>query len=162
MHLDEKAALYAGLLHDLGKAQTNPATLKKTSGWTEEDAQEIRSHVMDGYRMIRGHFDFSAEVILWHHRFQPNSYPGETPIPLHDYSQGTKVMIPLFGRILALADHFDALHRVNSKFVKDEQPVGDMIKKQMFGHNPDQRVLIEELYKAGILTTLTFNESPKP
>ena len=31
-HLDPKALLYAGLLHDIGKAQTRLATLQKTEG----------------------------------------------------------------------------------------------------------------------------------
>jgi putative nucleotidyltransferase with HDIG domain len=158
MHLDPKVLLYSGLLHDTGKAQTNPATLKKTSGWTGADTAEIMSHVMDGYRLIRGHFDFSAEVILWHHRFQPNSYPTEIPQPLHDYSEGTRVMIPFFGRILALADQFDALHRMNDKFTRGEKPIGESIKETMLAHNPDQRKLIEELYRADILTVRIFSD----
>ncbi len=159
MHLDPKVLFYAGLLHDLGKAQTRRETLQKTSGWTTADSAEIMAHVMDGYRLIRGHFDFSAEVILWHHRFQSNSYPMDLPIPLHDYSQGTKVMIPFFGRMLALADSFDALHRVNDKHTPADGPVGEWIKTKMLEHNPDQRVLIQELYNASIFTTYTYAPS---
>ena len=161
MHLDQKAAFYSGALHDVGKAQTDPKTLTKTSGWTQADTEEIRSHVMDGYRLIRGQFEFSAEVILWHHRFQPNSYPAELPGPLHEYSQGTKVMIPLFGRILALADQFDATHRINDKFTAGPSAVGEWVKEQMFKHNPDQRVLIQELYDADIFTTRVFVPEPE-
>ena len=158
MHLSKKTLFYAGTLHDLGKAQTDPKTLKKTSGWTSEDTEEVRKHVMDGYRLIRGQFDFSAEVILWHHRFQPNSYPAENPLLLHEYSQGTKIMIPLFGRLLALSDQYDALHRLNERFSaeKDEE-VGFWIRKQMLEQNPDQAGLISELYEADIFTTKTFS-----
>jgi putative nucleotidyltransferase with HDIG domain len=159
MHLDQTALLYAGLLHDVGKAQTNPATLKKTIGWTAEDTAEVMKHVMDGYRLIRGTFDFSAEVILWHHRFQPNSYPQESPEPLHEYSTGTKVLIPFFGRALALADQFDALHRVNDKFSEGSSSgsIGEIIKERMLEHNVDQRSLILELYEEGIFTTETWD-----
>lgn len=152
MHLDQKALFFAGLLHDIGKAQTRPETLQKTTGWTAEDAAEISSHVMDGYRMARGLFDFSAEVILCHHLFQRNGYPKKLPPPLHDYSQGTKTMIQMFGRILSLADVFDALHRVNDKLGETEL-TGETIKEKMFAFNQDQKVLIGELFKADILTT---------
>ncbi|OGZ66803.1 MAG: hypothetical protein A3C58_00920 [Candidatus Staskawiczbacteria bacterium RIFCSPHIGHO2_02_FULL_34_10] len=115
VHLDPKALLYAGLLHDVGKAQTRLATLQKTDGWTEADTEEIMNHVMDGYRLIRDKFDFSTEIILWHHRFQPRGYPKEMSTLLHKYCEGTKVMIPWYGRMLCLADTFDAFHRVNDK-----------------------------------------------
>ena len=156
MHLDQKPAFYAGLLHDCGKAQTNPATLKKTSGWTPADTAEIMSHVVDGYRLLRGQFDFTAEIILWHHRFQPNSYPALMPPPIHDYGAGTRVMIPMFGRILAIADQYDACHRVNERTPADRTKIGETIKEQMIAGNPDQRVLIEELNALDVLTTRVY------
>ena len=159
IHLDERALLYAGLLHDIGKAQTRLETLKKTVEWTPADAVEVRSHVIDGYRLLRGYFDFSAEIILWHHRFQPNGYPtaAELPSPLHDYSEGTKTMVAFYGRVLSLADAFDAMHRLNEKF--GAEPLsGEEIKKRMLAASPDQRTLIEELYGAGIFTTRLFNK----
>jgi putative nucleotidyltransferase with HDIG domain len=159
MHLDQKASFYAGMLHDVGKSQTNPTTLKKTSGWTSEDSTEIMNHVMDGYRLIRGEFDFSAEIILWHHRFQANTYPAESPPLLHEYCCGTRVMIPFFGRVLALADQFDALHRVNDKFgTNGELSIGKTVKQRMFEHNIDQRVLVKELFDSGIFTTDTWDD----
>ena len=156
MHLSQKAMFYAGILHDIGKSQTNPATLKKTEGWTAEDSAEIESHVMDGYRLLRGHFDFSAEVILWHHRFQPTCYPAVVPELLHNHDEGTKVMIPFFGRLLALADQFDAMHRVNDRFGAGEVQIGEWIKDKMIERNPDQSVLVQQLYDAKIFTKETF------
>jgi putative nucleotidyltransferase with HDIG domain len=152
MHLEDKALLYPGLLHDTGKTQTNSITLKKTEGWTDADTAEIKRHVMDGYRMIRGQFDFSAEVILWHHRFQSKGYPQRLPNPLHSYGRGTKMLIAMYGRILALVDCFDALHRVNDKH-KGSPMTGKEIKDKMLELNPDQRFLINELYDAGVFTT---------
>ena len=158
MHLSRRALLYAGLLHDIGKTQTRPELLRKTGEWTKSDAEELNSHVMDGYRIIRGHFDFSAEIILWHHRFQPRMYPEKLPKFLHSYSQGTRIMIPLFGRMLSLADVFDALHRLNSKSDKIQQITGELIKEKMLTFNKDQETLINELYETGIFTTDIYNE----
>lgn len=156
MHLEQKAMLYPGLLHDIGKSLTDLKTLQKTEGWTPEDSAEMEPHVMDGYRLLRGHFDFSADVMLWHHQFQSKVYPAEVPAPLHAYNTGTKVLIPFFGRLLALADQFDATHRLNDRFKADEMQVGEWIKKQMIERNPDQGVLIQELYDANIFTTEVF------
>ena len=116
MHLDEKALFFAGIFHDLGKSQVPLSTLHKTVGWSNEDARIMESHVMDSYRLLRDKFDFSAGIILWHHRFQKNCYPVELPPDLHEYSQGTKVLIEEYGRVLAIADVYDAMHRKNDKF----------------------------------------------
>ncbi len=152
INLDNKALFYAGILHDVGKSLTKVSTLRETENWTLEHAEEIMAHVLDGYRMLRGKFDFSAEIILWHHRFQRAGYPDKLPDPLHGYSAGTLAMVPFYGRMLALADTFDALHRVNAKFGALS---GEDIRAKMFQFNPDQRVLLEKLYSAEIFTTYT-------
>ena len=154
IHLDQKALFYAGIMHDVGKAMTKLETLQRTDGWTPNDTEEIKAHVTDGYRLLRGYFDFSAEIVLWHHRFQRNGYPEVLPEPLHGYSEGTKTMIPFYGRMLALADVFDALHRINSKF--GGALTGEQIREKMFSFNPDQKVLLEELFAYDILTTRTL------
>ena len=158
MHIDAKAGLYAGLLHDIGKSQIRLATLRKTDGWTLADSEDMKSHVMDGYRILRDYFDFTAEVIIYHHRFQPNKYPEIIPLALHDYSEGTRVRIPLLGRLLSLADVFDALHRINDKH-DTETLTGEAIKQKMLEYNPDQRTFISEAYGAEIFTTSIFKEA---
>ncbi len=156
VHFDQWALFYAGILHDVGKALTRVETLRQTDTWTPEDAEEIKAHVTDGHRLLRGYFDFSAEIILWHHRFQRGGYPEKLPEPLHGYSEGTMTMIPFYGRMLALADVYDALHRINAKF---GPLTGEMIKEKMFLFNPDQEVLLGNLYDEGIFTTYTVPQS---
>ncbi|HEU5114786.1 MAG TPA: HD domain-containing protein [Candidatus Paceibacterota bacterium] len=157
MHLDGKAGFYAGLLHDVGKTLTSLSTLQKTDGWTPADAEEIKSHVMDGHRFLRGTFDFTAEVILWHHRFQPGAYPETLPSSLHRYSPGTQILIPVYGRILSIADSFDAAHRGNDRF-GGAALNGEDIKRKMLEWNKDQAILIKDLYESGILTTKIYAE----
>jgi putative nucleotidyltransferase with HDIG domain len=151
MGVDERALLFAGLLHDIGKALVLMSTLGKTKDWTEEDNREMEGHVTDGFRLLRGRFDFSAQVVSWHHQFQGNYYPKELPKPLHEYSKGTEVTIAMYGRILALADSFDALHRVNFQDGKVRARTDEEIKTLMLERNPDQAVLVGRLYEAGVL-----------
>lgn len=151
MHLDEKALFFAGIFHDIGKSLVPLSTLHRTAGWTPEDAKIMEAHVTDSYRLLRDKFDFSAEIILWHHRFQKNAYPVELPASLHGYSEGTRVLIQEYGRVLAIADVYDAFHRKNNKFEEGESISSEQIREKMFEFNPDRKELIEELYNVGIL-----------
>jgi hypothetical protein len=149
-HHETRPLFIAGTLHDVGKCQIPIEVLGKTANWTEADALVMHEHVMAGFDLLRGTFDFSAEIMLWHHQFQTNAYPEKLPPQLHKYSNATKVLILEYGRLLALADQYDALNRPNDRF--DEFMDGARKKSLMFGHNPDRVLLIERLYQAGIFT----------
>src|SRR3989344_8046234 len=131
MHLPQNALFLAGVFHDLGKSQTPLSTLHKTAGWSPEDAKIMEAHVMDSYRVLRDKFDFSAAVVLLHHQFQPNAYPGELPLTLHNYSKATQVLIQECGRVLAIADVYDAMHRKNDKFEEGESLTDEEIRQKM-------------------------------
>ncbi|MEK7138659.1 MAG: HD domain-containing protein [Patescibacteria group bacterium] len=151
LHLDEKALFFAGIFHDLGKSTIPLNTLHKTSGWTAQDTEIMASHVMDSWRLLRDKFDFSADIVLWHHRYQKNPYPIKLPEPLHEYSEGTLELIREYGRILAISDVYDALHRQNDKFGGAQGLSDEQIREKMFEFNPDRKALVEELYNVGIL-----------
>lgn len=150
MNLDAKALFFAGLFHDLGKQEVDTELLGKTDPWTEEDKRRMQAHVLAGFNILKDKFDFSAEIIVRHHMFQPNRYPQVLPPFLHDYSEGTKTIIGEYARVLALADVYDALHRENSKFGEKRRLTDQEIEEYMIEHNPDKRKLIEDLYRADI------------
>lgn len=151
IHKEEKPLLLAGALHDLGKCQTCLSILGKKDAWNDDDQKEIQNHVIDGYRLLRGRFDFTAEAMLWHHKFQGDGYPEVLPPFLHNYRQTTKLLIREYGRIVAIADVYDALHRVDSKFGSSVALTAPEIKEKMFELNPDRKKLIAALYKDGVL-----------
>src|SRR3989344_5735384 len=105
---------------------------------------------MDGYRLLRGRFDFTADTMVLHHKFQANGYPENLPPQLHHYSDTTQELILEHGRVLALADVYDALHRENDKFGEKRRLTDSEIREQMFLLNQDREVLVVDLYKAGI------------
>lgn len=146
MGLDSRALLLAGFGHDIGKALVANSTLGKVANWTPQDAETMKTHVPDGWRLLRDRFDFTAEIMAWHHRFQPNCYPSEALSLLQPHDVGTSVVIPFYGRILALADTFDALHRQNPKKLS-----GREIEAALRKSAPDLFTLIDRFYEANIL-----------
>lgn len=146
IHHEEKPLLIAGALHDLGKVQSPLEVLSKTDGWHGGDAARMKPHVLDGYRMLRGRFDFTAEIIVLHHRYQEHAYPPKLPFPLHDRDESTKLLIMEYGRILALADFYDAVQRGD----KGETLSKEEIRAAMHAGNRDRKKLIDALFEEGI------------
>ncbi|MFH1875798.1 MAG: HD domain-containing phosphohydrolase [Candidatus Omnitrophota bacterium] len=95
---------YASPMHDVGKLVIPDAILKKESGLTPEEREVMKRHTTLGADVFKDSrqpiLKIARLVSLTHHeRFDGTGYP-----------QGLKgTEIPLFGRIVALADVFDAL-----------------------------------------------------
>ena len=92
----------SGLLHDVGKIGIPESVLCKPGRLTESEYETIKRHPMIGSRILAGirHLDNVIDGILMHHE-RPD---GE------GYPQGLRGrQIPIEGRILGLADTFDAM-----------------------------------------------------
>jgi HD-GYP domain-containing protein (c-di-GMP phosphodiesterase class II) len=114
--IQPKMMLWAGLLHDVGKILVDPDLLRKTGTFTAEDYGRMEPHVEYGWRMVREIHPVTASILLWHHQFGPHPYPATLP-PLPPFLEGKGELIKRAGRLLALADYFDALTtRDNAKF----------------------------------------------
>ncbi|MFA6628622.1 MAG: two-component system response regulator [Sulfuricurvum sp.] len=91
-------------MHDVGKIGTPDAILKKPGKLTPEEFEIVRLHPIQGADIIGNHhsplLQMARIVSLTHHeRFDGSGYP----YGLKKYD------IPLVGRIIAIADVFDAL-----------------------------------------------------
>ncbi|VVS91194.1 hd-gyp domain [Desulfoluna spongiiphila] len=115
----------AAMLHDVGKIAIPDRILKKPGKLDSEEFERMKEHTFIGARLFQpfesAYNRAAAEVALCHHeRWDGKGYPGcveiMTGAPCKgacqaDGSSGTKAgeSIPVFGRIVALADVFDAL-----------------------------------------------------
>ncbi|MDD5052381.1 MAG: response regulator [Sulfuricurvum sp.] len=94
----------AAPMHDIGKIGTPDAILQKPGSLTQDEWEIVRKHPLQGADIIGNHHSLllqTARVVsLTHHeRFDGTGYPNK----IKGYD------IPLVGRIVAIADVFDAL-----------------------------------------------------
>lgn len=105
--LDEKTQkliLQAAPMHDVGKIGIPDYILLKPGKLTYEEFEVMKGHAKLGHELLRGSSSeivhAAADIALSHHeKYDGTGYPHSLV--------GTK--IPLFGRIVAVADVFDAL-----------------------------------------------------
>ena len=150
LNIDQKALFYAGLLHDAGKYKISNSLLTKKSFFNEDDKIKIREHVKHTHDLLKGHFDFSAEVSVWHHKFQKDPYPTETPALLHNYSEHTQELIKMYGKLVSIVDVYDAMHRDNARFNKKRPLTSEEIKTELLKAYPNDAELVTSLYDAKI------------
>jgi len=92
----------AGLLHDFGKIGIDEELLLKTGKLTPEERAEIQNHVIKGVHILMGFEEFNEIVdgIRHHQEYWDGS----------GYPEGlTGENISLIGRIIAIADSYDAM-----------------------------------------------------
>ena len=92
----------AGLLHDIGKIGVSEAVLRKPGKLTAGEFEQINRHPQIGSNILGGikqMEDVTPAVLTHHEHFDGSGYPGGV--------RGKN--IPLAGRIVKLADAFDAM-----------------------------------------------------
>lgn len=131
----------AGMLHDVGKVAISDLILKKPARFTPEEYLIMQTHTCSGARLFddpQSDFDtIAAEVAMTHHEnWDGTGYPGwvdpATGEVLRTDAGGRPLklkgeQIPLWGRIVAIADVFDAL--VSKRVYKAAWNEEDVLKE---------------------------------
>ncbi len=113
----------AAALHDVGKIMVPPQILNKPGKLTREEFDIIKRHPEIGYQMLKSVDDYVmlAEYVLYHHeRWDGTGYP-----------EGLSgVRIPLYSRIIAVADAFEAMtaSRPYQKIKAKEEAITELIR----------------------------------
>ncbi len=141
----------AAMLHDVGKVAISDAILKKPGRLDDAEREIMKQHTTAGARLFTERYsefdEASSLVALNHHeKWDGTGSPGHvnpfdgTIVPGYEQNDGTPrpkrgEEIPVFGRIVALADVYDALSSTRVYKEKwDEGRVLDEVKASSGAH----------------------------
>ena len=132
----------AAMLHDVGKVAISDTILKKPGRLTEAEREIMKTHAWQGARLFtdrQSEFDeIAQQVALDHHEeWDGTGYPGQVDImtgePVRKDTKGRALgkrgeEIDIFGRIVSIADVFDALrsNRVYKPAWSDDDAVREI------------------------------------
>ncbi len=134
----------AALLHDIGKIGIPDRILNKPSGLTDEEYAIMKTHVTRGAEILK---DFTmvehvVEGALYHHE----RYDGS------GYMMGLKgEEIPIYGRIIGVADTFDAMtqNRVYRKGLNMEVVLDEIQRCEGTQFDPEIAEIMVKLVREG-------------
>jgi diguanylate cyclase (GGDEF)-like protein/putative nucleotidyltransferase with HDIG domain len=139
----------AGLLHDIGKVGIPEKVLSKPEVLTGKELELMKGHVVQSINIIK-HIpeliDIVPIVISHHERYDGTGYPRKLI--------GTE--IPELGRIIAIADSFDAMttNRPYREGLKLEQAIYEMKKNKGKQFDPEYTDVFISLVENGELSQL--------
>ncbi|MDD6039290.1 MAG: response regulator [bacterium] len=117
---EQEDILYAGLLHDVGKIRVPDDIINKSSGLTQQEYDYMKLHPVSGYHILKNISSnpLLAEAARFHHeRYDGTGYP--SGLAGED--------IPEIGRIIAVADSYDAM--ASNRSYRSCMPQEDIIRE---------------------------------
>jgi putative two-component system response regulator len=133
---------FGAIMHDIGKISIPTSVLKKTGPLTEQEWNVMRQHPHFGAKMLIGidHLRAAIPYVLCHHEWWNGSgYPNGL--------EGTK--IPREGRLLAIADAFDAMttNRPYHISMTAEEALAEVTRMGGVYFDPDMARAFKESYR---------------
>jgi HD domain len=138
-----EAIRFAGMLHDVGKLGVPTKVLQKTGPLTEEEYAAIQLHPMRGLEIVReiGFLNEALAGIMHHHeRIDGRGYP--MGFAGHE--------IPLFARVIAVADAFDSM--TSTRSYREARSIAEAVKELRKGAGSQFDPLLVDAFIAALDT----------
>jgi diguanylate cyclase len=140
---DIRVLAIAGMYHDIGKISIPDEILDKPDKLTEIEYEIVKKHTEVGYRILRSadeYSDFALFALSHHEHFDGNGYP-----------RGLRGKdIPLFSRIIAVANTFDNMtsQRPYKNPISKELAVAELMRCSGTQFDPEiVKVFIKKVLK---------------
>jgi len=147
----------AAMLHDVGKVAIPDSILRKPGKLDDAEYRRIQTHSVQGGRLfaeVATPYDAAARDVAVHHheRWDGNGYPGaidpeslaSLPAEIEELPAAEPLRgedIPIFARIVAVADVYDALtSRRSYKEPWSDERVAELLRKES-GHHFDPEIV---------------------
>ena len=145
-HDDISAVNYIGKMHDLGKIGVPDKVLNKNGRLTNEEFDLMKQHTIIGYDMLKNidYIPGLRDGVRSHHeRWDGGGYP--------DGLKGEK--IPLYARILCIADSYDAMttDRVYRKKLSKETVLEELEKNKGKQFDPHLADVFIGMIRGGVV-----------
>ena len=139
---DRKYLFLSALLHDVGKLQIPREVLYKPVEVTEEEYELLKKHALFSSEVLskNGYFSRIIPNVLHHHEhYDGSGYP-------HGLSSNN---IPLFARIISVADAFDAMTspRCYRKSFSPDCAIGEILENSGTQFDPNIAEFFINIYK---------------
>ncbi|MBR6395809.1 MAG: HD domain-containing protein [Lachnospiraceae bacterium] len=136
----------AAQMHDIGKIGVPDSVLNKVGRLTDEEYTELKSHVDRGAEILKDFtlVEHATDGTRYHHeRYDGKGYP--------DGLKGEE--IPLYGRIISVADAFDAMtsNRVYRNHMDTDYVMNEMRRGRGTQFDPDALDAFLRLVDKGII-----------
>ncbi len=136
----------AAQMHDIGKIAVPDSVLNKVGRLTDEEYAQMKSHVIRGAEILK---DFTlVEHVEDGTRFHHERYDGK------GYPDGLEgAEIPLFGRIISVADTFDAMtsNRVYRNHMDTDYVMNEMKRGRGTQFDPEALDAFLRLVERGVI-----------
>jgi HD-GYP domain-containing protein (c-di-GMP phosphodiesterase class II) len=145
----------AAPLHDIGKVAIPDSVLLKAGPLTDAERATIQTHARTGYRMLSGSssalLDLAASIALTHHeKWDGSGYP-----------QGLAGdQIPIEGRIVAIADVFDAL--THDRVYRAAIPIEQAMKMMRDGRDTHFDPMLLDVFLDAVADQPSPGTDPNP
>ncbi len=145
----------AALVHDIGKVGIPDAILNKTVRLTDDEYDIMKTHVTKGAEILKNFtgIDHVVDAALYHHE----RYDG------HGYASGLKgEEIPLYGRIIGVADAFDnMMTRVRRGQVDVEYVLEELVRNSGTQFDPEIADIMLALVVSGDVGVAGISQAPE-
>lgn len=140
--LSQKAAFFAGLLHDIGKLVL-PYDLFDGHDISAEEYEQVKTHAINGFLAFNNTHLFTAVCAGIHHALYHRGYGLTIDDFPKDWNLATIKLVLDIGMIISICDFIDAYTHRQTKIKDGSGQTGQSLKEMLYQKYPNEHKTID-------------------